>query len=79
MHTSVPLQLPQVPPQPSSPQPLPLHLGWHFTHLPPTQSSVPLQLPQVPPQPLSPQVLPSHAGLQHWYLWQTSPEPQLPH
>jgi hypothetical protein len=27
MHTSVPLQLPQVPPQPSSPQPLPLHLG----------------------------------------------------
>ncbi len=79
MHTSVPVQLPHEPPQPSSPQVLPVHFSLHFSHFPTRHSSVPVQVPQVPPQPSSPQTLPSQLGLQHWYLVQTSPLAQVPH
>ena len=66
LQVSEPEQLPQVPPQPSEPQVLPLHAGVHVdaTHCPAVLQLSPLaQAPQLPPQPSEPQVLPLHAGV----------------
>ena len=59
-------QLPQLPPQPSSPQVAVWHLngvGLHrSTHLPRAHTFAPLHAPQLPPQPSAPQSLPEQVG-----------------
>jgi hypothetical protein len=60
--------VPQLPPQPSSPQLLPAQLGTQQT--PPLHGRPPTQVPQLPPQPSSPQFLPEHLGVQHRPLTQ---------
>jgi hypothetical protein len=56
-------QLPQLPPQPSSPHSLPPQFGEHW-QTPLLQLCPPEQLPQLPPQPLGPQFLPALFGAQ---------------
>jgi hypothetical protein len=57
-------QLPQEPPQPSSPQSLPVQFAVQATHCAPSHFVPGAQLPQEPPQPSSPHCLPAHAGWQ---------------
>jgi len=75
-------QVPQLPPQPSSPHPLPAQLGVHATHWPFALQEDPCaQAPQLLPQPSSPQLLPVHASVQatHWPLaLHADPAPQAP-
>lgn len=58
-------QLPQLPPQPSSPhcRPWLVQTGWHW-HLPCAQVWGHWQAPHWPPQPSLPQVLPAQLGAQ---------------
>jgi len=72
MHTHLPLwhwkpgaQVPQVPPQPSLPQTLPVQLGWQASQaVPVALQVVPApQVPQFPPHPLLPQTLPAQSGV----------------
>jgi hypothetical protein len=64
-------QVPQVPPQPSLPQVLPLQLGvQEATHWPEVLQLLPeAQVPQLPPQPSLPQLLPVQLGVQVVQLW----------
>jgi hypothetical protein len=55
------VQVPQLPPQPLSPQVLPVQLGVQ-TQVPLWQVLGAVQVPQLPPQPSSPQVLPAQLG-----------------
>ena len=64
-----PGHVPQSPPQPSSPQALPLQSGVQVVfpgeHWPLLSQVSPLaQAPQLPPQPSSPHTLPVHFGVQ---------------
>lgn len=65
--TWAPVQVPQVPPQPSDPHARPAHWGVQ-THWPdPLQVWPPAQVPQVPPQPSVPQERPRQFGAHaHW-------------
>ena len=59
--------MPQLPPQPSSPQFLPVQFGVQPppSHTPPAlQVWPPEHVPQLPPQPSSPQFLPVQLGVQ---------------
>jgi hypothetical protein len=62
---SLTAQLPQLPPQSSSPQTRPSQLGTHVApQVPRLQNGVGAeQSPQLPPQPLLPQALPSQLGV----------------
>jgi hypothetical protein len=62
LHTALAGQVPQLPPQPSSPQTLPAQLGTQQT--PPLQVPPLGHVPQLPPQPSSPHFLPEHFGVQ---------------
>lgn len=65
LHCScAPVQLPQLPPQPSSPHTLPVHSGthWHCVWSVEHTSCAPVQVPQTPPQPSAPHTLPVHFG-----------------
>jgi hypothetical protein len=63
-HVGPELQVPQDPPQLSSPQSLPAHCGAHW-QTPPTHSSPPGQAPpQVPPHPSVPHSLLVQLGTQ---------------
>jgi len=71
-------QEPQLPPQPLSPQTLPLQLGVQ-RQAPALQVLPAPQEPQLPPQPSSPQTLPLQAGLQRQApALQVLPAPQEP-
>jgi hypothetical protein len=66
LHVSLPLQVPQVPLQPSLPHSRPEHDGvqpdWHC---PVASQELPAeQVPQLPPHPSSPQTRPAHEGVQ---------------
>jgi hypothetical protein len=85
--TPLPVQDPQVPPQPSLPHTLPAQLG--VQQSPALQTSPPAQVPQVPPQPSLPHVLPVQLGT-HWQapalqtslllqVPQVPPQPSSPH
>lgn len=60
------VQVPQLPPQPSSPHDLPLQLGTQAaTHCPAVLHDLPLaQVPQLPPQPSLPHTRPLQLGVQ---------------
>ena len=57
-------QLPQEPPQPSSPQLRPSQLGWHAQACSSSQIRPAAQLPQAPPQPSSPHAAAVQSGTQ---------------
>lgn len=60
-------QVPQIPPQPSSPHCFPVHFGVQAQRPLALQAPPPGQVPQLPPQPLSPHCFPVQAGAQIWH------------
>jgi hypothetical protein len=75
--------LPQLPPQPSSPQLWTPHDGVQEVHTPLWQALPLAQLPQLPPQPSSPQLWTPHDGVQEVHTpprqaFPVSHWPQLP-
>lgn len=79
----MPRQVPQLPPQPSSPHCFPLQLGEQLLVQRPAASQLPLvHVPQVPPHPSGPHCLPAQEGrhdVGHWPAASHVPLPQLPH
>ena len=74
---SVPVHVPQLPPQPSSPQVLPVQSGTHWQSPAALHCSLTEHVPQVPPQPLSPHSLPPHCATHSQFpLIQALPAPQ---
>lgn len=63
MHVVVPVHVPQMPPQPSSPHSMPSQAGWQHTPSA-RQTNIASHWPQDPPQPSSPQVRAVQSGRQ---------------